>query len=147
MQRQEGKEDKDMAYLGRTRKNKWLTMYDKAVENTAWAGIVATCVAKNIIPFSLKESLKNAPHLFDDRRAGKRLNVDRTVNCFRDNTGMDSVHLLNISSSGMYVETDHPGLIGQEFSFDLSGRNIGPLLRVTGKVTRKTDKGMAIHFI
>jgi len=136
-----------MAYLNRMRKNKWLNMYDKAIDNTAWAGIIAACVAKNIIPFSMKDRLKKMPHRYDDRRMSKRLNVDKTVNWYRENAEMDNLHLLNISSGGMYVETNHPGFIGQEFSFDLSGRNIGPFLRVMGKVTRSSDRGMAIQFV
>lgn len=136
-----------MAYLNRTGRNKWLSLYEKAMENTAWAGIVASCFAKNIIPFSIKERLKNMPPRYDDRRMRKRLNVDRTVNCIRDNAEMDTVHLLNISSGGMYVETEHPDSIGQELLFDLSGRKISPYLRVVGKVTRKTDRGMAVKFI
>lgn len=136
-----------MANAREPRSNKVLKFYDKAVENSAWAGIVASCVVKNIMPFSLKERLRQIPQRFDDRRWGRRLHVERTVNCIHDQTEIDSVRLINISSGGMYVETDNPSLVGQELSFDLSGRNLGPFMRVMGKVTRRSDRGMAVQFI
>lgn len=136
-----------MAQLSEYRTNKLLRAYDKTLENSVWAGIVASCVVKNVIPFSIKERLKHVPHRFDDRRLRRRLNVDRTVNCIRDQLEMDSVRLINISSNGMYVETDKPADIGQELSFDLTGRNIGPFMRVMGRVTRRTERGMAVQFV
>jgi hypothetical protein len=136
-----------MENMRESRSNRIFKLYDKTVENSAWAGIVASCVVKNIIPFSIKDRLRDLPRHFDDRRLGRRLHVDKTVNCIRDRAEMDNVHLVNISSSGMYVETDRPADIGQEMSFDLSGRNIGPFMRVMGRVTRRTDRGMAVQFL
>jgi hypothetical protein len=136
-----------MARLNESRSNGFLKIFDKTLENSAWAGIVASCVVKNMIPYSIKERLKNSSHRFDDRRVDRRLHVDRTVKCIRDKSEMDSVHLINISSGGMYVETDRPADIGQELPFDLSGRNMGSFMKVMGKVMRKTDRGMAVKFI
>jgi hypothetical protein len=136
-----------MENIPESKSSRVIKIYDKTVENSAWAGIVASCVVKNIIPFSIKERLKQLPHRFDDRRLGRRLHVNKTVNCLRDKQEMDNVHLINISRGGLYVETDKPADIGQELSFDLSGRNYGPFMRVMGRVTRKTDRGMAVQFI
>lgn len=73
--------------------------------------------------------------------------MDKTIDCINDRKERNKAHLINISKSGMYVEIDVPFDIGQEMSFNFLGKNLGSLMRVKGKVTRRADRGMAIRFI
>jgi hypothetical protein len=42
---------------------------------------------------------------------------------------------------------DSPYEVGQEVLFNLSGKNLGPIMRVKGRVMRRAERGMAIQFI
>jgi Tfp pilus assembly protein PilZ len=59
---------------------------------------------------------------------------------------MRSAHLINLSRGGMYVEMETPPDVGQEMYFNLSGMDLGPFMRVRGRVTRRAERGMAIQF-
>lgn len=137
-----------MEQMREPRSEKILRLYDKALENGAWTGIVMTRMLMNVLPASVKEKRARLrlPHHFDDRRRGRRLHVDRTVTCTPDGREIKTGHLINISMDGMYMETDAPFDVGQEMSFNLSRRNLGPIMRVRGRVARRSDRGMAIQF-
>jgi len=113
----------------------------------AWTGIVISRMIRNMLPASVRSQRRRIPHFFDDRRRASRLRVDRNVTCMRDRQDTTTAHLINISRGGMYVEADNPANIGQEMYFNLSGRNLGPFMRVRGQVTRKAEHGMAIRFV
>jgi len=128
------------------RSEKMLRLLDTTLQTGAWAGIVLSRIVQNMLPASLKREKRHLPYFIDDRRRDRRLHVDRTVTCNQDGKDMRNAHLINISRNGMYVETDDPFYVGQELSFNLSGRNLGPFMRVRGRVTRKAEHGMAIRF-
>lgn len=128
------------------RSEKMLRLLDTTLQTGAWAGIVLSRMVQNMLPASLKREKRRIPYFFDDRRRDRRLHVDRTVACMQDGKGTRNARLINISRNGMYVETDAPVDVGQELSFNLSGRNLGPFMRVRGRVTRKAEHGMAIRF-
>jgi hypothetical protein len=46
----------------------------------------------------------------------------------------------------MYVEVDSPIEVGTEVFINLSGKNLGPIMRVKGRVMRRAERGMAIEF-
>jgi hypothetical protein len=46
----------------------------------------------------------------------------------------------------MYVEVDPPYEVGPEVFFNLSGKNLGPVMRVKGRVMRRAERGLAIQF-
>ncbi|MEN6447508.1 MAG: PilZ domain-containing protein [Syntrophaceae bacterium] len=135
-----------MEHVGEPRSEKLLRLYDKALETGALTGIVVTRMLLNALPASVKGKGAWTPLHFDDRRRGRRLHVDRAVTCSPEGREQKRARLINISKGGMYVETDTPVDVGQEMSFNLSGRNLGPIMRVRGRVARRSDKGMAIQF-
>jgi len=120
---------------------------EKALETGAWTGIVMSRALLSVIPATLREKAGMLHNHFDDRRHDRRLHVDRTVSCMRNGKDMEGAHLVNISKSGMYVEMERPAMVGQELMFNLSGKNLGPFLRVKGRVMRSAERGMAIQFI
>lgn len=135
-----------MEHMGEPRSEKLLRLYDKAMETGALTGIVVTRLLMNVLPASVKEKTARLPSHFDDRRRGRRLHVDRAVTCSPEGTEQKRARLINISKGGMYVETDVACDVGQEMSFNLSGKNLGPIMRVRGRVARRSDRGMAIQF-
>lgn len=136
-----------MENVRETRSEKMIRLLDRSLRTGAWTGIVASRMVRNVLPASMNKEQRRLPHLIDDRRDSRRLHVDRTVTCMRDGQETRKAHLINISMNGMYVETDSPAEVGQELSINLSGRNLGPLMRVRGRVTRKAEHGMAVRFI
>jgi hypothetical protein len=123
-----------------------LGLLDRTLEKGAFAGIVLSRTIRGLMPNSMKEK-RRLPYFLDDRRRDRRIRVDRTVTCRRDGQEMQRGHLINISRGGMYVETDTPWEVGEELSFNLSGRNLGPFLRTRGRVTRRAERGMAVQFV
>lgn len=136
-----------MEYSQEHRPRKISGLLDRVYQAGAWTGIVILRMILNMLPASMKSERKRIPHFFDDRRSASRLHVDRNVVCMRDGKDVKTAHLINISRSGMYIEIDDPADIGQEMFFNLSGRNLGPFMRVRGRVTRKAEHGMAIRFV
>ncbi len=122
-------------------------LFDKTWEAGAWTGIIMSRTLLNVMPPAIREKMGLLANHFDDRRQDRRLHVDRTVSCMRNGKDVEGAHLINISKGGMYVEMERPSGVGQELSFNLSGRNLGPILRVRGRVTRSAERGMAIEFI
>lgn len=129
------------------RSEKMLRVLDRTLQAGAWTGIVMSRMVRNMLPASMKRERRYHPYFIDDRRDSRRLHVDRTVACMRNGQDTSTAHLINISRDGMYVETDAPADVGQELSFNLSGRNLGPIMRIRGRVTRKAEHGMAVRFI
>lgn len=129
------------------RSGKMLDLLDRSLQAGAWSGIVLSRMLRNMLPPSLKRDRRRRPYFIDDRRQGRRLRVDRAVTCRGDGQDATSARIINISRNGMYVETDAPSDVGRELSFNLSGRNLGPFMRVRGRVTRRAEHGMAIRFV
>ena len=129
------------------RSEKILRLLDRTLQTGAWTGIVMSRMVRNILPASMKSEHRHHPYFIDDRRESRRLHVDRTVTCLGDGQETRNAHLINISKNGMYVETDLPANVGQELSFNLSGRDLGPIMRVRGRVTRKVEHGIAVRFL
>ncbi|HOS96162.1 MAG TPA: PilZ domain-containing protein [Deltaproteobacteria bacterium] len=128
------------------RSDRMLGLLDRTLERGAFAGIVLSRMLHGLMPNSMKTK-KRLPYFIDDRRRDRRIRVDRTVACHRDGQETQRVHLINISRGGMYVETDTPSDVGEELSFNFSGRNLGPFLRTRGRVTRRAERGMAVQFV
>ena len=126
---------------------KMFRLLDRTLQKGAWTGIILSRMVRNMLPDSMKRARGHHPYFIDDRRDSRRLRVDRTVACMRTVQDKRTAHLINISRDGMYVETDAPADVGQELSFNLSGTNLGPIMRVRGRVTRKAERGMAVRFI
>ena len=136
-----------MENLQEDRSEKMLRLLDRSLQTGAWTGIILSRMVQNMLPASMKKERRYLPHFIDDRRRNRRLHVDRNVTCLGDRQEARSAHLINISRNGMYVESDAPADVGQELSFNLSGRNLGPIMRVRGRVTRKAEHGMAVRFL
>jgi len=136
-----------MECSGEDRSSKMLDLLREIYQTGTWTGIVISCMIRNMMPASIRSQRRRIPHFFDDRRRASRLRVDRNVTCMRDRQDVMTTHLINISRGGMYVEADNPADIGQEMYFNLSGRDLGPIMRVRGQVTRKAEHGMAVRFI
>lgn len=128
------------------RSEKMRRFFDRTIETGAWTGIVLSSIFKKIIPSPIKKSLERFHQHVDDRRYDKRLKVNKTISCFSDGKMLKDIHLINISKGGMYVELDSPLDVGPEVSFNLSGKNLGPIMRVKGRVMRRAERGMAIQF-
>jgi hypothetical protein len=132
-------------------KNSWESgsrirnILEKTLETGIWSGIILSRMFSNLIPAPIKK-MEMLPHYYDDRRRDRRLHVDRTVTCACNGKDMEKAHLINISRSGMYVEIDNPPDVGQEMNFNLSGKNLGSIMRVRGQVIRRAERGMAIQF-
>lgn len=136
-----------MENVGETRSEKMVRLLDRSLQTGAWTGIVISRMLRNILPASMKKERRHLRYFIDDRRRDRRVHMDRTVTCMHDGRDTKNAHLINISMNGMYVEMDAPADVGQELSFNLSGRNLGPIMRVRGRVTRKAEHGMAVRFI
>ncbi len=72
--------------------------------------------------------------------------MKKTITGFSDGIVLKDIHLIYINKGGMYVEVDTPLEVGPEASFNLSGKNLGPIMRVKGQVIRRAERGMAIQF-
>lgn len=130
----------------KSRTGKMRSLFDRTLETGVWTGIVMSRTLLNLVPASMRER-DEIPHArFDDRRHDRRLHVDRTVSCMRNGKDREEAHLINISRSGMYVEVERPCDVGEELTFNLLGTNLGPFLRVRGRVTRSAQRGMAVQF-
>ena len=121
-------------------------MYDKTYETGAWTGIVLSRMLLNVMPSPIRKRMERPVLHFDDRRHDRRLHVDRSVTCMKDGQETENAHLINISIGGMYVEMDNPSDVGQELFFNITGRNLGQIMRVKGRVMRRSERGMAIQF-
>jgi hypothetical protein len=129
------------------RSEKMRRLFDKTLETGSWTGILLSHMLKDVMPSPFRKSLERYHQHFDDRRYDRRLKVKKTINGFSNGKELKDIHLINISSSGMYVEVDSPGEVGPEVFFNLSGKNLGPIMRVKGRVMRRTERGMAIQFL
>lgn len=81
------------------------------------------------------------------RRQGRRLRFEEDVCILKDGMPDSTAHMVDISATGMYVETDMPLDEGQEIRLSLQ-RHL-PLLNpvITGRVVRKASHGMALRFV
>jgi PilZ domain len=131
-----------------SRSEKMRRLFDKTLEAGTWTGILLSHMIKDVIPSPLRKGLERYHQHFDDRRYDRRLRVKKTINGFSNGKELKDIHLINISSGGMYVEVDPANAeVGPEVFFNLSGKNLGPIMRVKGRVTRRTERGMAIQFL
>lgn len=130
-----------------TSSERLLRLVDRARQTGAWTRIILSRLLMSLMPASLRGRREALPNRFDDRREDRRLRVDRSLTCYSDKLGARNTHLINISTGGMYLETDSPLDAGQELSFNLLGMNLGPFLRARGQVTRRAEHGMAVRFI
>ena len=129
-----------------SRTEKIRRLFDKTLETGALTGIVLSRMLMDVMPSSIRRGMERFHQPLDDRRHDRRLNVKKTITGSSDGRILRDVHLINISRSGMYVEMDSPSEVGPEVFFNLSGKNIGPIMRVKGRVMRRAERGMAIQF-
>jgi hypothetical protein len=128
------------------RSDKMRRIIDKTLETGAWTRIVLSRMLIDVMPFSIRKSLDRYHQHLDDRRHDRRLKVKKTITGFSDGKVLKDIHLIDISRGGMYVEVDSPSEVGPEVFFNLSGKNLGPIMRVKGRILRKAERGMAIQF-
>jgi hypothetical protein len=128
------------------RAEKMRRLFDKTLETSTWTGIVLTRMLIDVMPSPIRSRMERSHQHFDDRRHDRRLKVKKTITGFSDGKVLKDIHLINISKSGMYVEVDSPSEVGPEVFFNLSGKNLGPIMRVKGRVLRRAERGMAIQF-
>jgi|APIni6443716594_1056825.scaffolds.fasta_scaffold270779_2 hypothetical protein len=128
------------------RSEKMRRFFDKTIETGTWAGIVLSRMFKEVMPSPIRRSLEHFHQHIDDRRYDRRLKLKKTITGFSDGKMLKDIHLINISKGGMYVEVESPLEVGPEVSFNLSGKNLGPIMRVRGRVMRRAERGMAIQF-
>jgi hypothetical protein len=83
---------------------------------------------------------------YDERRNVKRLNLEKDI-LFRHAQGKPAFgHILNISSSGMYLLTDVPLYDREEIHVNLLGKALGSLAGIDGHIVRRGDNGVAVKF-
>jgi hypothetical protein len=129
------------------RSEKIRSLFDKTIETGTWTGIVLSLMLRDVMPSPVRRSIERFHQHFDDRRYDRRLKVKRTITGVSDGKELKALHLINISKGGMYVEVDSPHKVGPEVLFNLSGKNLGPIMRVKGRVMRRAERGMAIQFL
>jgi hypothetical protein len=130
----------------KARSEKMRRLFDNTIETSTWTGIVLSRMLMDVMPSPIKRSMERFHQHTDDRRYDRRLKVKKTILGFSDGKALKDIHLINISKGGMYVEVDSPFEIGPEVLFNLSGKNLGPIMRVKGRVMRRAERGMAIQF-
>ncbi len=122
-------------------------LYAKALEAGTLTSIALFHMAKRVMPLPMKTGREGSDaELSTDRRHDRRLKMDRTITCMCDGKEFNDLHLIDISRGGMYVEMAAPWEISEEAFFNLSGRNLGPIMRVKGHVMRRAEGGVAIQF-
>jgi hypothetical protein len=121
-------------------------LFDKTLETVNWTGIVLSRTLMDVMPSPIRRSMERFHQHFDDRRHDRRLKVNKTISGSSDGKVLKDIHLINISRGGMYIEVDSPYDVGPEVFFNLSGKNLGPIMRVKGRVMRRAERGMAIQF-
>jgi hypothetical protein len=129
------------------RSEKMRRLFDKALETGTWTGIVLSRMLIDVMPSPIRRRMERFHQHFDDRRHDRRLTVKKTITGFSDGKVLKGINLINISRGGMYVEVDSPSEVGPEVFFNLSGKNLGPIMRVKGRVMRRAEGGMAIQFL
>ena len=130
-----------------TRSEKIRRLFDKTLETGTWTGIVLSRMLMDVMPSPVRRSFERFHQHFDDRRYDRRLKVKKTITGFSNGKKLKDLHLINISKGGMYVKVDSPYEAGQEVLFNLLGKNLGPIMRVKGRVMRRAERGMAIQFL
>ena len=66
------------------------------------------------------------------------------VRCLTDTCNFDA-RIQDISSSGVFIETDQELPIGEEIAVSFTFPDSGNQVRATGKVVRLTDTGMGVE--
>jgi hypothetical protein len=121
--------------------------FDKTRETGTWTGIVLSRMLRDAMPSPIRKSMERFHQHFDDRRHDRRLKVKKTITGFSGGKVFKDIHLINISRGGMYIEVDSPYEVGPEAAFNLSGKDLGPIMRVKGRVMRTAEGGLAIQFL
>jgi Tfp pilus assembly protein PilZ len=67
-----------------------------------------------------------------------------TVRCLTDTCNFDA-RIQNISSSGVFIDTDRELPIGEEIAVSFTFPDSGNQVKATGKVVRTTETGMGIE--
>jgi hypothetical protein len=120
--------------------------YNKALETGTLTGVVLSQMMRTVMPPSMRSRLDARRQDSSDRRQDRRHRLERTITGYSNGRRLENLHLIDISRGGLYVETDSPHDIGPDVYFDLSGKNLGPFMRVKGWVTRRAERGIAVRF-
>lgn len=113
------------------------------VESLAIQGVALQQAVKGLVP-GLAPTAATANHV-DDRRLMRRLHMDRPVSFWSEGMEPRQAQLINLSRSGMYIETDAPLEPGREATVRLPVLMAGNFQGVTGRVVRTAPHGMAIQ--
>jgi hypothetical protein len=124
---------------------KWLKTLDQVRLNSK--KLIKTLACNGIIllkPFKFQRITTGAD---TDRRHNRRMRSDKSIFILNEGMQDSPAYLLDISITGMYVETDLLLEEGQEIKLSLHKQR--PLLHhaITGRVIRKAPHGMAIQFV
>ncbi|HQP29884.1 MAG TPA: PilZ domain-containing protein [Deltaproteobacteria bacterium] len=119
------------------------SMFWNTVESLAIQGVAMQQAVKGFIP-GLAPTPAAANHV-DDRRLMRRLRMDRTVSFWTEGMEPRQARLINLSRSGMYIETDAPLDPGRETKIMLPVLMAKNFPSVTGRVVRRAAHGMAIQ--
>ena len=57
-----------------------------------------------------------------------------------------SDHIMNISRSGVFIETGRPLFVGEEILMDFKIEGLNKTLRIPGKVVHASNRGVGIEF-
>jgi len=113
------------------------------VESLAIQGVALQQAVKGLVP-GLAHNAATTNHV-DDRRRMRRLHIDRPVSFWTEGMEPRQAQLINLSRSGMYIETDAPLDLGRETNIRLPGLAAWNPPRVSGRVVRTAPHGMAIQ--
>lgn len=119
------------------------SIFWNTVESAAIQGVALQQAVKGFVPGIAKPAA--TAHHTDDRRLSRRLHMDRTVSFWSEGMDPRQAQLINLSRSGMYIETDTPLDLGRETKITLPGLMARISTSVTGRVVRKAAHGMAIQ--
>lgn len=82
----------------------------------------------------------------EDKRAFKRGKVHIRI-AFRDNTNEDRIYTVSdISRGGIFINTYEPDKVDGYLFASLDADEFGKVIRIQGRVVRRTPKGVAVAF-
>jgi Tfp pilus assembly protein PilZ len=89
--------------------------------------------------------LNKGQKLFSKEKRAPRKSCQISVK-YRTFDRVYSDHIMNISRSGVFIETRRPIFVGEEILMDFKIEGINKTLRIPGKVVHASNRGVGIEF-